>query len=187
MSQKNSGKRVTKAIDYPDQPGLPAFLDNYKVYPALTAKLDRFTSPFTQEVINEIVLWKVARYVALSDDILCGLGELRKLQPGDEDFAFEVFANLLSANGVRLPMASTFLRFANPSVFQILDRHLYRAVFGILPGNLSKKPADCWTIYKDFLAQLRIQCEQLEIPFEDADRTLFEYDKAVNPPLSQNP
>jgi hypothetical protein len=34
----------------------------YNFQPELTSKLDEIDSDFTQEIINEIVLWKVNRY-----------------------------------------------------------------------------------------------------------------------------
>jgi hypothetical protein len=53
---------------------------------------------------------------------------LRLLNPGVEERARPILAALLAARGVDLPMASTFLRFRNPSVFQIIDRHAWVAV-----------------------------------------------------------
>ncbi|MBM3793884.1 MAG: hypothetical protein FJW31_07400 [Acidobacteria bacterium] len=182
MSRKNNRKPVTKAADHPNELG--KYLGDYQVYPKLTGKLDDFAAPFDQATINEIVLWKVARYVELSPALMRQLDNLRALNPGEHKKGKDTLEKLLAIKGVRLPMASTILRFANPRVFQIFDRHIYRAIYGKLYKNLSKKPDDCLPIYFNFLGDLRSLCMVKKIDFEVSDRILFEFDKAENPPLS---
>jgi hypothetical protein len=65
----------------------------------------------TPELLNEIVLWKVNRHVALDGDQLHRIDALRKLKPGEHRQARSVLEELLDAHGVDLPMASTILRF----------------------------------------------------------------------------
>jgi hypothetical protein len=51
---------------------LSEFLKHYKYQPNLTATLDAVKGVrFTQELVNEIVLWKVNRFVQLNG-ICCG-------------------------------------------------------------------------------------------------------------------
>lgn len=182
MSRRNKGKTVIKAAEY--RGDWKEYLEDYQVYPELTEKLDGFAAKFDQATINEIVLWKVARYVELSPALLLQLNDLRELKPREHKKGEDTLKKLLAIKGVRLPMASTIMRFANPRVFQIFDRHIYRAIYGDLYKNLSKKPADCVPTYFDFLENLRNLCVVKKIDFEVSDRILFEFDKAKNPPLS---
>ena len=173
-------------MDWRGEHSIADFLKYYRVYPELTRKLDKPDWMFTQEIINEIALWKVARYVKLSSNLLVQLDGLRSLKPKQHEKGAEALTALLGISGVRLPMASTFLRFANPQVFQIFDQHIYRAVFGILPKeDLSKKPSDCVPYYIKFLNKLHSDCETLKIPFSESDRILFEFDRRENPPLKE--
>lgn len=182
MSRRNKGKTVIKAADHPGN--WKKYLDDYQVYPELTQQLDTFTARFDQATINEIVLWKVARYVELSPELLGQLDKLRALKPGEHEKGKDTLEKLLAIKGVRLPMASTLMRFANPKVFQIFDRHIFRAIYGQLYTNLSKKPGECLPIYFKFLGDLRVLCKEKNIDFKVSDRILFEFDKAENPPLN---
>lgn len=182
MSRRNKGKPVIKAADHLG--GLEKYLSDFKVYPGLTKELDAFTARFDQATINEIVLWKVARYVELSPELLGQLDGLRELQPGQHKKGEDTLKQLIAIKGVRLPMGSTIMRFANPRVFQIFDRHIYRAIYGQLYKNLSKEPDVCLPLYFKFLDDLRGLCQLKKIDFEDSDRILFEFDKAENPPLA---
>jgi hypothetical protein len=176
--------KVTKAKDYDGPNKLAAYLSRFKVYPALTSKLDQSSGELTQERINEIVLWKVARYVDLPPDVLADLNGLKKIKAGAHRQGDAVLIKLLSCDGVRLPMASTFLRFANPAVYQIYDRHMWRALYGGLHKINLKKPETAVPLYWKFIEELRAQCAALKIDFQNADRILFEFDKAENPSLS---
>ena len=118
-----------KANDF--EGDLSEFLWQYAYQPKLTAKLDDLDAVnLTPELLNEIVLWKVNRHVGLDEDLLRRIDSLRTLKPGEHEQARSVLEQLLSTHGVDLPMASTILRFRNPAVFQIIDRHAYRAVYG---------------------------------------------------------
>ena len=62
---------------------LTDFIRDYRYQPELTGRLDRLDSqPFTQSVVNEIVLWKVNRYAPLSPATLELLNSVVGLQPG---------------------------------------------------------------------------------------------------------
>src|ERR1039457_2182228 len=130
-----------KATDFDG--GLSDVLRQYKYQPELTKRLDNLDAVnLTPELLNEIVLWKVNRYVSLDEDQLRRTDALRKLKPGEHEQARPILAELLDAHGVDLPMASTFLRFRNPPVFQIIDRHAYRAVYGEDFPLHTKSPAE---------------------------------------------
>ena len=59
---------MKKAIDYDGK--LKPFLDKYKYQTSLTNHLDNIgNANFDQLLLNEIVLWKVNRYVAIDDDL----------------------------------------------------------------------------------------------------------------------
>ncbi len=185
MNKRGDDRPVVRANEWSGTKQISEFLKDFRVYPELTARLDACTWTFTQGVINEIVLWKVARYVSMPSKLLNELGRLRSLKPGQESQGKSVFKDLLQLGGVRLPMASTILRFANPEVFQIFDRHMYRAIHGTVLKSLSKKHETCWPLYCEYLKDLRDLCGVVGITFSDSDRILFEFDKAVNPPLSK--
>src|SRR5579864_1251413 len=111
---------------------LSKFLNEYEYQPKLTRKLDdlKDVSIITSDLLNEIVLWKVNRYVSLDSEQLCRISALASLKPGEHRKARSILEELLDIHGVDLPMASTVLRFRNPTVFQIIDRHAHRALYG---------------------------------------------------------
>jgi thermostable 8-oxoguanine DNA glycosylase len=185
-AMKKKSTNVTTAKDYKGPNKLAAYLGQFKVYPGLTQKLDQSPGPISQENINEIVLWKVGRYVDVPTATLAALNKLKDLKPGEHEKGAEVLNTLLALDGVRLPMASTFLRFANPRVFQIYDRHMWRSLYGELHKVNLKKPETAVPLYWQFLNELHTQCRELKINFGNADRILFEFDKAENPPLSDS-
>lgn len=91
---------------------------------------------------------------------------------------------MLGCSGVQLPMASTFLRFRNPRLFQIIDQHVYRLLTGkelSLPlSNLHSNKEKICQFYFSYLEDLKRKCNELEIPFEKADRILYKADKRMN-------
>jgi len=177
---------VVKAIDWNGSRLIRDFISDYSVYPELTKKLDAHNWTFDDSIINEIVLWKLGRFVKIPTPSLTDLDGLKTLKPGQHKLAQKTLTQLLDCKGVRLPMASTYLRFANPEVFQIYDRHICRALYGKFKSVAPKKPSEAAGIYWEFLDELIKQCGRMQIPFKDADRILFEFDKQVNPPLKGN-
>ncbi len=186
MTKRNRTRPVIKAQDWDGSHPIGDFINKFRVYPKLTAALDSRDWNFTPERINEIVLWKVARYVDLPVDLLLRLDALKNIEPNEHRKGAEALSQLLAIKGARLPMASTFLRFANPKVFQIFDRHIYRALNGELPKQLSKSPSQCVPIYMKFIDELHVACESMSIPFSDADRILFIFDKKVNGSMKES-
>jgi hypothetical protein len=152
----------------------------------MTARLDAIeTLQFTQELVNEIVLWKINRFVQLSDELLRGIESVRELHPGEHRHAKSVIDSLLIVHGIGLPVASTLLRFRNPSVFQIIDRRAYRAVYGSkFPVYPSMSPKKQIGVYFDYVDELIKLCGQKKIRFETIDRVLYQFDKDTNGGLS---
>lgn len=87
-------------------------LDKYKYQPELTKRLDDLDArELTEQTLLEIVLWKVNRYPQLPPDVMDELRTLGDLQPHEHRQADALLRKLLSSPGIRLPMASTILRF----------------------------------------------------------------------------
>lgn len=154
---------------------------NYKYQLELTSKLDNLNSDFNQEIINEIVLWKVNRYSFLDDETLALLNQISK---EDEvlkvELTTQILTKLLNTKGIQLPMASTILRFKNPDIYQIIDQRVYRFISGNnLPVYFStiEKQID---FYIEYLQKLRQVCIEKEIEFSLSDRIIYELDKLHN-------
>ena len=101
----------------------------------------------------------------------------------------ELLFDLLGCHGLQLPMASTFLRFRNPNLFQIIDQRAYRILIGNklkLPSLATNSPRNkerTCKIYFEYLEELREKCEELQILFEKSDRILYKADKRINKDL----
>ena len=152
----------------------------------LTEFLDNDTRKFDQNKLNEIVLWKVNRYAAF-DDALIGL--INSIDPTATEIDIQktkkILNLLLRTKGVQLAMASTILRFRNKFIYQIIDQRVYRIIYPneILKINSSqseKSISKQIDLYLNYLKDLRLVCNKLEIPFEQSDRILFMADKRIN-------
>jgi hypothetical protein len=178
-AKKTSENRITTARAF--RGDLSLYLGDHP-QPELTARLDLLGgTDFTQEVINVIVLWKVNRYVSLTPELLRRVGQLRRLKPNEHRKGESVLVALLDCHGVDLAMASTILRFRNPAVFQIVDRHAYRAVYGSVYPLSTKCAVDRKvTLYFDYLDALVDLCAAKGQAFETIDRVLYKFDQARN-------
>lgn len=158
-------------------------ISNFKYQDELTKKLDNLNSDFDQEILNEIILWKVNRYAKFDDETLI---LLNKLNTNDENLnqslTGDILHNLLSKNqkGVRLAMASTILRFRNPNIYQIIDQRVYRFIYGKELKYSETNVKLQIVIYIDYLEKLKQVCEKYQINFKDADRILYKMDKKYN-------
>lgn len=170
--------------------------NNFKYQEELTKKLDTYSDNFNQEIINEIVLWKVNRYAKLPDEAFILLNKINinetLLTEEQENIARELLSILLNplSKGIQLPMASTILRFKNKNIFQIIDQRVYRVLYG---ENLSLKPYKSQQVtineiemYFKYLKDLKEKCNKLNIPFSDSDRILYLADKHYNKSISLN-
>ena len=92
-----------------------AIMQDFDYQEELTNKLDDYSEDFTHDTINEIVLWKVNRYPIVSKE---ALRILNTIGHDETEICVDktrcVLASLLTCKGIRLPMASTLLRFKNP-------------------------------------------------------------------------
>ena len=156
----------------------------YKYQEELTPKLDELEADFNQEIINEIALWKVNRYVLMQEDTLELLNKIKKSDDKlNEDLTKQILERLLEKHqkGIQLAMASTILRFKNPSIYQIIDQRVYRFIYGEplkYPNNID----DQINLYLKYLNDLREKCKD-NIPFEESDRILYSADKKFNPDI----
>ena len=154
---------------------------NYKYQLELTSKLDGLDDDFNQEIINEIVLWKVNRYSFLDDEKFSVLNKINKEDLIlDVELTTEILTKFLNTKGIQLPMASTILRFKNPNIYQIIDQRVYRFIYGIeMPKYFSsiEKQIDFFFFY---LQKLRQVCIEKGIDFNLSDRIIYELDKLHN-------
>lgn len=158
------------------------FLDDYRYQPKLTTHLDALNDvQFNQELLNNIVLWKLNRYVAISPELFKELDSLTSLERGAHRGCSSILIKLLNTKGADLPMASTILRFRNPGVFQIIDRHAFRAVYGrkypLYPSSSTRRKTEVYFDYLDKLVELS-KVNNLE--YKTLDRLLYQFDKQLN-------
>lgn len=154
---------------------------DYNYQSDLTVKLDDTITDFNQEIINEIVLWKVNRFASFPPEALqlinkIGINDVLF----DKDLTQEILQCLLRIKGVRLAMASTILRFRNPKIYQIIDQRVYRFLTGKeLNYSLTDIQAQI-ELYVKYLELLKINCEKHRIQYELSDRIIYELDKKYN-------
>jgi len=171
---------MEKAAQYAGD--LKQFLNGYKYQPRLTPRLDGLGgADLTPELVDQIVLWKLNRYVSLDSALLGRLNQLKALRMGEHRKGEPVLSELLATHGVDLPMASTLLRFRNPGVFQIIDRHAYRAVYGAPYPLFASTPASSKVaVYFEYLDDLLSFCQGRQLAFSTIDRLLYMFDKELN-------
>lgn len=176
---KNSGGK--KTISDMEVGEIDTSLKDYKYQPKLTEKLEGLFEDFTQETINEIVLWKVNRYSELNPETLNLLNQISKEDKEIKaDLTKELLRKLLDTPGIRLPMASTILRFKNPNIYQIIDQRAYRFLRNEDLKNYFSNIEQQIEYYLEYLSELRIKCDEKKIPFEIADQVLYQLDKEKN-------
>lgn len=154
---------------------------NYSFQPELTKTLDSLDTDFNQEIINQIVLWKVNRFSAFDEATLHLLNKIKKSETSiNIDLTKSILKHLLSKKGVQLPMASTILRFKNPNLYQIIDQRVYRFITGkSLPTYFSSTEKQI-ELYIDYLDKLQNVCIEKNIEFTISDRIIYELDKKYN-------
>lgn len=119
--------------------------------------------------------------MSLTPELLRDIGNFRRLKPNQHREGKSVLMALLECRGVDWAMASTTLRFRNPAVFQIIDRHAYRAIYGTVYPFSAKSTADRKvTLYFDYVDALVDLCAVKGLAFETIDRVLYKFDQAKN-------
>jgi hypothetical protein len=153
----------------------------------LTKKLDKTKSQFNQELLNEIVLWKVNRYALFNSTLINEINTISSWKVLNKEKTRKILTSLLKTKGVQLAMASTILRFRNPNIFQIIDQRAYRVIEGgplklsqINETSRDKTIDKQIEIYLDYLVNIKKACKKLDIDFDDADRVLYIIDKNIN-------
>lgn len=179
-SENEEVKQIMKTSDFTGD--LNVFLAQYNYQPELTEHLDNLEDvAIDQSLINEIVLWKVNRYVRINDDIEVQISELKLLKAGEHRKSKKELSSLLELNGVDIPMASTIFRFINHEVFQIIDRHAYRAVYEKkYPLDTNSPTERKIAVYFDYIDELIKLCESKLLAFATIDRLLYIFDKKNN-------
>ncbi len=153
----------------------------YKSQQYLTSKLDNFDWDFSQDIINNIVLWKVCRFVRFEKHTLDYLNKIdKKSTMIDRKFTFQCLMLLLKTKWIQISMASTILRFKNPSVYQILDQRVYRFIYWMPLNTNWLKIEEIIFLYLDYLDKLQLVCQEKGVKFEDSGRILYALDKKFN-------
>jgi hypothetical protein len=165
-----------------DADNLGSYLSGFNYQTELTSKLDGIgNEDISTPLLHEIVLWKVNRYPRISEDLLIQLNELKNALPKKHRAAEQILIRLMQCAGVDLPMASTLLRFRNPNVFQIIDRHAYRALYGCdYPFYSYSSAKEKAVEYFKYLDALHSLAESKQLQFSDLDRILYVFDKQLN-------
>lgn len=138
---------------------------------------------FTLDDIYRLTLWKVDRYPYLQNsdiNILQMLNAVKGDQVLDKIKTQELLQALLHIRGIRLPMASTYLRFRNPHIYQIIDKRVCRYLYNdinLLNKIATKSIDEQIELYLTYLTDIREKARELQIAFEEADRVLYQLDK----------
>lgn len=170
-----------KTISDLDKSEIDISLKDYDYQPKLTEKLVNLSGDFTQEIINEIVLWKVNRYSEIDEETRNLLNQItEETDKLDVEFTRILLKKMLALPGIRLPMASTILRFKNPNIYQIIDQRAYRFLNGEELKSFFSNIDLQVKYYLDYLVELRMKCEEYAIPFEIADQIFYQLDKKAN-------
>ena len=164
-------------------------LADYKYQPELTKKLDEIDGANLDELtLMEMVLWKVNRYPQIAPSLMIELKGVVGLEPKEHRKAAAVLSALLNCHGIRLPMASTLLRFLNPQVFQIIDNRVFRVIFPhrcsypdkpTSKAKLKTYVSESISIYFEYLDELHKHASE-NLPFYQADRILYVLDRKLN-------
>ena len=159
---------------------------NFNYQNELTSKLDAYKKKFNQNIINEIVLWKVNRYALLNEKTLKLLNSIKANEKKINIVKTKsVLSALINTKGIQLPMASTILRFKNKFIYQIIDQRVYRLIYEgrelkSYYGSSREKINFQVDLYLKYLDDLRRVCIKEKIPFEQSDRILYKVDKRIN-------
>lgn len=153
----------------------------YNFQEQLTEKLDALDWDFNQEIINQIILWKVNRFAWISDKTLDLLNKISKNNKQiDNELLKQILNSLLDTKWIRLPMASTILRFKNPNIFQIIDQRVYRLIYWKELQINWIKNEEIINLYIKYLTDLKEICIKYKINFSQSDRILYSLDKIAN-------
>lgn len=140
----------------------------------------------TDDVVNQVVLWKVNRQVKLDDETKTKLLEIKSISSIDEVLSskrnqvVEILSLLLKTKGVKLPMASTILHFFNENSFPIIDQRAYYIAMGqqIYPFNLCNSDIRfAIKTYFEYLNKCIEWSNKLNVTISVIDKYLYQMDK----------
>ncbi len=155
----------------------------YNYQPELTSYLNELDTDFDQDMINQIVLWKINRYAKIDNSTLQLINKIKKTDRVlNIELTGEILLKLLckEQKGIRLPLASTILRFRNRHIYPIIDQRAYRFVYGKeLKYSLTDLNKQIM-IYLDYISDVKKICEELGIEFYHADSFLYTMDRNYN-------
>ena len=151
----------------------------------LTEQLDLLSTEFDQNIINQIVLWKVNRYVDVPSELLDKLNLIKKDDTVlDEQLTISILTLMLQTRGIQLPMASTILRFKNRHIYQIIDQRVFRILYSkslnVTYSNTENSINKSINLYFTYLNDLKRISKKYNIRFEEIDRVLYKADKRLN-------
>lgn len=136
-----------------------------------------------QDIINEIVLWKINRATDIDDELLQKIRDLNISTPDEiinNQTVVEIINQLLMCKGVGIAMASTILKMFHPELFPIIDQRAYRTIYcKNMPSYYSKDANRKYIeLYSDYIVEcLRFnKSECPEIEFENIDKLLYQID-----------
>ena len=142
---------------------------------------------FDQNTVNEIVLWKINRFAKLTPETMSFINSIESTRSElNVDLTTKILENLLYTSGIRLPIASTILRFKAPHIYQIIDQRAYRYLYG---KELNLQPPTKSTIssqielYINYIMELRKLPERTGWDFCMLDRILYCKDLEFNTDL----
>lgn len=154
---------------------------DYNFQEDLTKDLDLLNWDFDQDLINQIVLWKVNRYAKIDNETLELLNKINKEDDNiNETFLTDLLEKLLNTKWIKLPMASTILRFKNPNIFQIIDQRVYRFIYWEELKLSWIKNDKAIKLYLSYIKDLKDVCKKYKIDFSLSDRILYALDKKIN-------
>tara|TARA_B100000315_G_C14538825_1_gene569791 strand:+ start:863 stop:1396 length:534 start_codon:yes stop_codon:yes gene_type:complete len=128
--------------------------------------------------IRRVALWKIDRVIDIPDNILDKIRSIvsTKTISLDSTEVKKLIEELISCQGIGMPMASAILKFYRPDVFPIIDVRAYRALRG-KKIYYSQYNVDIYLKYANDLHDL---ASSLKRPLREMDEQLYMYDKEHN-------
>lgn len=134
--------------------------------------------PINIDVLRRIALWKINRIIHVQESTLDLLNQIKQADDLtiESELSRRAIEALVNSRGVRLPMASAFLKFIRPDVFPIIDARAYRAIYGQrIQGHQYSLP-----IYLDYARRIREIAGTLDMPLSEIDEQLYCFDRQHN-------
>jgi hypothetical protein len=134
-------------------------------------------TPEDVDIINNIVLWKLNRQITVDSETVELLNTVARTVKSPQEALSnpnvpELINDLLKSPGIRLPIASTILKFYQPKAFPIIYRRAFHQLFNTkLEENAGVES------YFQYIRKCIEVRQQYKIPFEKVDEVLYQKDK----------